>query len=94
MGWIYASNGRKWKSLGATETVTVLLSSEVVWQWVPYRGTHNSEGPTAECGEPVSWYDELQTLPADDVGDGRAAVDKVFRSRALQTPVHSIWNIK
>ena len=44
-----------------TETVTVLLSSEVVWQQVPERGTHNSEGPTAECGEPVSWYDELQT---------------------------------
>ena len=45
-----------------TETVTVLLSSvEVVWQRVPDRGTHYSEGPTAECGEPVSWYDELQT---------------------------------
>jgi len=45
----------------AAKTVTVLLSSEVVWQRVPDRRTHNSEGPTAECGEPVSWYDELQT---------------------------------
>ena len=43
-----------------TETVTVLLSSEVISQRVPDIGTHNSEGPTAECGEPVSWYDELQ----------------------------------
>jgi len=38
----------------AAKTVTVLLSLEVVWQRVPDRRTHNSEGPTAECGEPVS----------------------------------------
>ena len=46
-----------------TETVTVLLSSKVVWQRVPDRRTHNSEGPTAECGEPMSWYVSLGTLP-------------------------------
>ena len=53
---------REQKSLQVpAKTVTVLLSSEVVWQRVPDRRTYNSEGPTAECGEPVSWYDELQT---------------------------------
>ena len=80
------------------------MSSEVVLQQVPDRGTHNNEGPTAKCGEPVSWYDELQTTDGkgDEVRDRHAAVDEVFRSRVLQTPVHqqaelvchSIWNIK
>ena len=57
---------REQKSLKVpAKTVTVLLSSEVVWQRVPDRRTHNSEGPTAECGEPVSVsvsrYDYLET---------------------------------
>jgi len=55
---------REQKSLQVpAKTVTVLLSLEVVWQGVPDRRTHNSEGPTAKCGEPVLWYDN--TLPLD-----------------------------
>ena len=72
----------------------VLLCAEIVWQRVPDHGAVHSECSAADCGKPMSWHHHQllcgrpETLPADNIGDRCATINKVLRSLAMPTSVH------
>ena len=69
--------------------------SEMVWQQVPGCRACNRKRPTTELGATVSWHDELmatcraEPLTTGNISRRLAAVHKVLRSIALQTPTNS-----
>jgi len=73
---------------------------EIVWQRVPGCRAWNRKRLTTELGTTVSWHDELmvscrtEPLTTGNISRRLAAVHKLLRSIALQTPTNSHSELK